>query len=128
MKIYVEKIIIKNRAPFDKLSLDFKENEIAVLMAVNGNGKTTLLSYIADAWYEMAKSFFQNEFEGKQNKYYRFSSSAFNIDKNQPSFVYIRFKTKTYEEQCKYYIDYVDIREKCTQDQYSYTIRRKNIF
>ncbi|GHT09422.1 hypothetical protein AGMMS49573_08470 [Endomicrobiia bacterium] len=63
----------------------------------------------------MAKSFFQNEFEGKQD--------AFNIYKNQLSFVYIRFKTKTYEEQCKYYIDYVDIREKCTQDQYNKAIQ-----
>ena len=65
--------------------------------------------------------FFQNEFEGKQSKYYRVSSSVFNIDKNQPSFVYIRFKT--YEDQYKYHIDYIDIREKCTQEQYDKAIK-----
>lgn len=42
MKIFVERIIIKNRAPFESLDLAFNENEIAVLTAVNGRGKTTI--------------------------------------------------------------------------------------
>ena len=46
MKIYLEKAIFVNRAPFDKLELDFNQNEIAVLTAVNGRGKTTLISHI----------------------------------------------------------------------------------
>ena len=78
MKIFVERIIIKNRAPFESLDLAFNENEIAVLTAVNGRGKTTILSYIVDAWYEMVRPHFRNEFKGKENEYYRISSSILN--------------------------------------------------
>lgn len=115
-KIFVERIIIKNRAPFENLDLTFKENETVVLTAVNGRGKTTILSYIVDAWHEMARPYFKNEFEGKENKYYRVSSPIFNMNQNTPSFVYIRFKTQ--EKQ----IDYVDIRNNCNQQQYDIAI------
>lgn len=33
MKIFLEKAIFINRAPFDKMELDFTENEISVLSA-----------------------------------------------------------------------------------------------
>ena len=113
MKIYVKKIIIKNRAPFgssnpfnknesDTLSLDFNKNDIVVLSAVNGRGKTTLLSYIVDAWHEMAKKHFVGEFKDK-NKFYRVSSNVYNMSRNLPSFVYIRFQTS------EGHIDYIDI-------------------
>lgn len=59
-----------NRAPLDILELDFNENEVSVLSVVNGRGKTTILSHIVDAFYEMARPYFQNEFEGKENKIY----------------------------------------------------------
>jgi predicted ATP-binding protein involved in virulence len=39
--------------------LTFNENEIGVLTAVNGRGKTTILSHIVDAWHEMARPYFQ---------------------------------------------------------------------
>jgi predicted ATP-dependent endonuclease of OLD family len=120
MKIFIEKITIKNRAPFDTLNLDFNENEIAVLTAVNGSGKTTILSHIVDAWYEMAKPHFYNEFEGKENKLYRVSTNIYNLDNEQPSFVYIRFHTPEGN------IDYVDIRAKCSQDQYNAAISLEN--
>ena len=74
------------------MDLIFNENEIAVLSAINGQGKTTILSHIVNAWHEMVRPFFAYEFEGKENKYYRVSSSIFNINQNEPSFVYIRFK------------------------------------
>ena len=67
MKLYFEKAIFVNRAPFDNLELYFNENEIAVLSAVNGRGKTTILSHIVDAFNEMAKPHFPNEFENKEN-------------------------------------------------------------
>jgi len=92
MKIYLEKAIFVNRAPFDKLELDFNQNEIAVLTAVNGRGKTTLISHIVDAFYEMAKPYFPEEFKGRENKYYRVSSPIFNLNQTKPSFVYLRFK------------------------------------
>ncbi|MBE0672382.1 MAG: AAA family ATPase [Anaerolineales bacterium] len=112
MKISLEKAIFVNRAPFGKLSLDFSENCIAVLNATNGKGKTTLLSHIADAFYEMARPHFQ-DFEDKPTKYYRVSSVVFNLDMNKPSFVYLRFKTEEGN------IDYIDIRNKCTQEEYN---------
>jgi len=117
MKFYLEKAIFINRAPFDKLELDFKENEIAVLTATNGSGKTTLLSHIVDAWYEMTRPHFPNEFERKENKFYRVSSPLYNIIQTQPSFVYLRFRTP--EE----IIDYIDIRNKCTEEQYNEAIK-----
>ena len=120
MKLYIEKIILINRAPFDKLSVDFRENEIAVLTAVNGSGKTTLLSHIVDAWHEMAKPHFSNEFEGRENKYYRLSAGINNLDINKPSFVYIRFKSIDGN------FDYIDIRNKCNEQEYDDAIEIEN--
>ncbi|MBI5213465.1 MAG: AAA family ATPase, partial [Nitrospirae bacterium] len=84
----------------------------AVFSSVNGKGKTTILSHIVDAFYEMARPNFPNEFEGKENKYYRVSSGIHNIDQINASFVYLRFKA---QDGC---IDYLDIRNNCTQEQY----------
>lgn len=74
------------------MELNFNKNEIAVLSSVNGRGKTTILSNIADAFYEIAKSNFPNEFINKENKFYRVSSPIFNTDLTNPSYVYLRFK------------------------------------
>lgn len=117
MKIHLEKIILINRAPFDKIELELEENEIAVLSAVNGSGKTTILSHIVDAFYEMARPHFANEFEDKSNKYYRVSSPLYNLEVNRPSFVYLRFNTPEGN------IDYVDIRNKCTEEEYNDAIK-----
>jgi predicted ATP-binding protein involved in virulence len=117
MKTHIEKIIIVNRAPFNKIELDFKENEIAVLTAINGSGKTTILSHIVDAWYEMARSHFPNEFEQKANKYYRVSSPVYNLDRNKPSFVYIRFRN------IEGAYDYLDVRNNCTETEYNDAIK-----
>lgn len=111
--MYLERAIFVNRAPFDKLDINFLENEIAVISAVNGRGKTTLLSHLADAFYEMARPYFQNEFEGKENKFYRVSSVLHNRDFAQPSFVYFRFRTSDGA------LDYVDVRNSCTDVQYN---------
>ena len=50
MSLFVERIIIKNRAPFESVDLTFKDQSISVLTAFNGKGKTTILSYIVDAF------------------------------------------------------------------------------
>jgi predicted ATP-binding protein involved in virulence len=120
MKLYLEKAIFVNRAPFDKLELYFNENEIAVLSAVNGRGKTTILSHIVDAFYEMARPHFPGAFENKENKFYRLSSVLHNIDFANPSFVYLRFKNG--EEN----IDYIDVRNSCTEVQYNEAITIDN--
>ncbi|WP_339374388.1 AAA family ATPase [Picosynechococcus sp. PCC 8807] len=87
-----------------------------MLTAINGSGKTTLLSHIVDSFYEMARPHFPNEFEERENKYYRVSSSIYNIDYNQPSIVYLRFMT----EQGN--VDYIDIRNQCTEEHYNESI------
>ena len=116
MSFSLIKAIFINRAPFEHLELDFKERGINVLSAINGNGKTTILSHITDAFYELAKDVFHNEFEGRENKYYRVSSSLYNLNSANPSYVYLRF------EYNGDYIDYVDIRNKCTEAQYNSVI------
>ena len=60
MALYLEKAIFVNRAPFENIELNFKEKGINVLAAINGRGKTTILSHITDAFYELAKDAFQN--------------------------------------------------------------------
>ena len=47
MSLFVERIIIKNRAPFESVDLTFKDQSISVLTAFNGKGKTTILSCLA---------------------------------------------------------------------------------
>lgn len=116
MAFYLEKAIFINRAPFEHLELDFKEKCISVLTAANGKGKTTILSHLVDAFYELAKLFYDNEFEGIENKYYRVSSSVFSIKQGQPSIVYFRFLLDNK------HIDYVDIREQCSQEYYDKNI------
>ncbi len=116
MKTYLNKIIFVNRAPFDKIELNFEENEIAVLTAINGSGKTTILSHIVDAWHEIVRPHYPNEFEDKENKYYRVSSPVYNLDRSKPSFVYIRFKN---DEGT---FDYIDIRDKCSEQEYNEAI------
>lgn len=120
MKIYLSKAILVNRAPFEQINLDFEENEIAVLTAINGSGKTTFLSHIVDAFYEMARPHFPNEFEERENKYYRVSSSIYNLDRQQPSIVYLRFVT------VQGVVDYLDIRGQLTQEQYDERIEIEN--
>jgi predicted ATP-binding protein involved in virulence len=104
-KIYLSKIIIYNRAPFaDRVEFNFEENEVATFGGINGKGKTTIMSYIVDAFVEMARKSFFNEYEKKINKFYRVSSSTYTINYKEPSLVYIRF---VYGEKI---IDYVDVR------------------
>jgi len=120
MKVFLEKAIFVNRAPFEKLVLDFDENGISVLSSENGKGKTTILSHIVDAFHEMARPHFTNEFEGKENKFYRLSSAIHNLDQSIPSFVYFRFRLPEST------FDYVDVRNVCTEDQYNEAISIEN--
>jgi hypothetical protein len=123
MKIFLEKALFVNRAPFERIDIDFNENEIAVLSAVNGKGKTTILSHIVDAFYEMVRPNF-SDYEDKRNKYYRVSTPTYNLDQKQPSFVYLRFKTV--DGTVSGNIDYVDIRNLCTEEQYNTAIMIEN--
>ena len=120
MAFYIEKMIFHNRAPFKHLELNFKDKDIILLNAVNGGGKTTVLSHIVDAFYELARKYYQEEFEGRQFKFYRVSSAIYNLNPEEASFVYIRFNLNG--EQ----IDYVDVRNHTTLDYYDEAIVLEN--
>ena len=68
MSFYVERIIIHNRAPFEHIDLEFKDKSISVLTALNGKGKTTILSYIVDAWIELTRKTYSESYTGKEDK------------------------------------------------------------
>lgn len=118
--ISVDRCLFVNRAPFkDNLEIVLNDG-INVLCGVNGRGKTTIISYIVDAIYEMAKSNYSISFEGKENKYYRVSSSSHSIDPSKPSLVYIRFK------KGDSFIDYLDVRGAITEEEYSSLVKYDN--
>lgn len=104
MSFSIEKAIFINRAPFDHLEIDFKDKGINILSAINGKGKTTIISHIVDAFYEMARPYYSESFKGNEHKYYRVSSSIFNNDTSKYSIVYFRFKNNSN------IIDYIDCR------------------
>ena len=120
MGIRLQKAIFHNRAPFEHLELDFQDSNISVLSGINGRGKTTILSHIVDAFYEMAKKGFQNEFENKANKFYRVSSPYLNFSSSKASFVYFRFDIDGT------IIDYLDVRNICTETEYNEAIKIDN--
>ena len=91
------------------------------MSAINGKGKTTILSHVVDAFYEMAKQCYTGSFEGKENKFYRFSSPIFHLDNSRYSIVYFRF---TIDGE---FIDYIDCRGKdLTVENYESAIQLEN--
>ena len=111
--VRIEKCLFINRAPFkDNLEIDFQDG-INVLCGINGRGKTTILSYIVDAIYEMARSNYPGSFEGKETKYYRVSSGLHLMDSRKAGIVYIRFRVEGM------IIDYIDVRGRLTEADYN---------
>jgi len=127
MKIWLKQAIFINRAPFENLTLEFEENGISVLSAVNRRGKTTLISHLVDAFHEIARPAFDQEFRGdKENKYYRISSAIHTIDRTKSSIVYLRFGTREVVSADAAQsaqindgvLDYIDIRGELTAEEY----------
>lgn len=93
----LDKIVFINRAPFEHMEIDFLEGGINVLSAINGKGKTTILSHIVDAFHELAKKAFPNSYKGNlDGAYYRVLTSRYSLDSTKPAIVYIRFKKDDY--------------------------------
>ena len=113
MKPYINRIIIYNRAPFDSIDLSFSENGVYVLTGINGQGKTTLISYIIDSWYELIRNHYRYEFKGDEGTYYRISSSLFVPDHTKPSIVYIRYIVDGRN------VDSINIEAGTTEEQYN---------
>ena len=112
--MFVEKAIFINRAPFEYLEIDFLQNGINVLSGINGNGKTTILSHIVDAFHEMVKQAFPNSYSGNlEGKFYRVVTNRYSLIRFQPSVVYIRFKHKVDN------YDYIEIVGAITENEYN---------
>lgn len=108
----LRRIIFVNRAPFEHLDLVLTNEHINVLTGINGRGKTTILSYVVDAFHEFARPYFSYSYAGKETQFYRYSSPLFNLDATRPSYVYLRF-----EDQGQLY-DYIDLRGDLSQNEY----------
>lgn len=101
----VKRIVFLDRAPFKNLDLDLTDSNIISLTGINGAGKTTILSYIVDAFYEMTRKAYSQEFSGdKAGKLYRVSSPLYNMSGANSSIVYIAFDVNGEEE---YYLDLI---------------------
>lgn len=115
--MFLQKAIFRNIAPFGDLDLDFTDKGVTVLSGINGSGKTTILSYIADAFYEFAKcGNFHNDFENRRNKYYRITTPLGNLALRNPSIVYLRFRDGDKN------IDYVQVIN-ATEEYYDSNIK-----
>lgn len=115
----LQEIQIFNRAPFRNFKLNFDKN-IIVLSGINGVGKTTILSYVVDAFFEFAKKGFSLQFEGIERKYYRVSSADSVLDNSKHSFVYLRFIDGNDR------IDYIDIRGLMDESSYNEDVQIQN--
>ena len=62
----LKSLFLYNRATFEQLFIDFDSDNIAVLSGINGAGKTTVLSYVVDSFFELARKAYNNEFEGNR--------------------------------------------------------------
>lgn len=120
MKSYLSRIIIYNRAPFDRLDLSFEKNGISVLTGVNGQGKTTIESYIVDSWFEIIRQHFASEFKGFEETYYRLATRMYVIDLTKPSLVYIQYKMG--DET----VDYLNMEGNINETQYNEIVNLPN--
>lgn len=102
-----------NRAPFDNYEIKFDKSNFVAFVGRNGSGKSTFGSYITDSFIELAKMGFYNEFDGKNNIYYRLGSHLNVLERDKPSIVYLRYMIEDGK-----YADYVDVWRGITKEQY----------
>lgn len=76
----VRKIRVKNIGPIGKLEVNFPTDKEKpspiVLVGLNGSGKSIVLSYIADAFIEFKRHFYE-DIEAEPQKYFRVCSSSY---------------------------------------------------
>lgn len=121
MSFYLETAIFNNIAPFNRLNLQFNSGEIAVLTSINGRGKTTILSYIADAFHEIRANYTRSISPNKDTSFYRLSSIIDNLNPQASSIVYLRFHVEG-----STFLDYVNIRGQWSEKEYEEAILLKN--
>ncbi len=118
--MYLQKAIFKNVAPFGNLELSFEKNQVIIFTGINGRGKTTVLSYIADAFFEIARAAgFEDIFEDK-TKYYRVISQLTKLGGAAYSLVYFRFINEGKN------VDYIEIAGKLDKEEYDKVVVLEN--
>ncbi len=135
--IYLQKAIFKNVAPFGDLDLTFDQGQVIIFSGVNGRGKTTILSYVADAFFEFAREAgFDDVFENK-HKYYRICSPSSILGGQKFSLAYFRFKCENdnfdYVEivgelTAKEYNGIVDLEQKINFEKFDETLKNQNSY
>ena len=117
--MFVKRVVFINRAPFSQLDLSFEGKSVISLTGFNGSGKTTIMSYIVDAFHEIARKRYGQEFSGgKEGKLYRISSDINTIEGAESSLVYICFD---YSGQS---IHYIDLQGDINEDSFGNLIRK----
>lgn len=112
--MYIQNIFIENMGAIENFKLTHSqlftsENnpKPIILVGKNGTGKTTLLSSIVDALYELSNNCFSDILpkSGMSHKYFKLSGNGRNIRVNNNfSFSYVNFST--YKED--YYYEYLE--------------------
>lgn len=108
--MYLKNIFIENMGAIEKFSLVEHDLFInsnpkpIILLGKNGTGKTTLLSSIVDALYELSSNCFQDvlPYEGLNRQYFKISGSKNMRVNSQYAFSYINFAV---EEEILEYCD-----------------------
>ena len=118
--MHIEQCLFVNCAPFEHIHLNFLKQGVNVLSAINGGGKTTILSYIADAFHEIAKLHFTSSYTGKENQFYRLMISQDILEGKDYCIAYIRF---IHDGKC---IDYISIRGNINESDYLQAIPISN--
>jgi len=96
----VEKIKFKNIGPIENLEVDFstnKENSCPIVfVGLNGSGKSIILGYIADAFIEFKRQFYE-DIETELQKYFKVSSLSYVRSGKNYGFCEIVFTEKNKE-------------------------------
>lgn len=110
--MYLRNLHIRNIGPLEKLDIEFecKENsdpKPVILVGKNGSGKTYTLSYIADAFFEIAKQEFQDIVATKESMMTPYFRVISGLDINtfakiQSAAAYLRFLKSSENQEIHY--------------------------
>lgn len=108
--MYLEKIIIENSGPIERLDIDLEFNDDGepkpiILVGKNGTGKSTILGTIVDALFEFAKISYDDIVEIYQNgstPYFKVLSSRNTKVGKDYSFSFLKFKDNEQNKNLQY--------------------------
>jgi hypothetical protein len=118
--MYVSSLRFKNVAPIGDISLRAEAGQVINFSSLNGKGKTTILSYLADSFFEIARKADYSDVFTDNTKYYRIASAGNISEGASYSLAYIRFK----EGESEY--DYLEVVGTLTEQEYDKDINYPN--